>query len=64
MNVKKKMKKNDNKRQKIKNYMAYFCTSFSLGIQTQQILKTTRSQNPNELPKHDDHLTEMPNVEL
>lgn len=32
MNVKKKMKKNDNKRQKIKNYMDYFCTNFSLGI--------------------------------
>jgi hypothetical protein len=49
--------------------MAYFCTSFSLGIQTQKIyhlslLKSTRSQNPNELPKHDDHLTQMPNVEL
>jgi hypothetical protein len=62
------MKNNDNERQKRKNYMAYFCTSFSLGIQTQQIhhlspLKT-RSQNPNELLKHDDHLAQMPNVKL
>ncbi len=48
--------------------MVYFCTSFSLGIRTQQIhhlspLKT-RFQNLNELPKHDDHLAQMPNVEL
>ncbi len=65
----KKMRKNDNEKQKITKYMAYFCTSFSLGIQTQQIhhlspLKSTRSQNPNELPKHDDHLAQMSNVEL